>query len=76
LQLRRPLDKALYEGADVIGEKVALRIHDGDVVFGFHDAGEHVHERAALDLICDQEPRKQCNAHPPNGSFAEEAEVV
>src|SRR5258708_5687807 len=76
LQRRCPLDEGLYEGADVRGEELAFGIHDGDVVFGFYDTGQHLHEHTALDQICDQEPRKQRDPQRINGSFAEEAKVI
>jgi hypothetical protein len=76
VQRRCPLDQGLYEGADVRREKVALGINDRYVVLGFYDTGEHLHEHAAFEKICDQDPSNQRDPQPLNGGVDEKAEVV
>jgi hypothetical protein len=69
VQRWRPRDEGVDESADVRGEKVALRIDDGDVVLRFHNASEYLYEHSALKEFRDQESRKQRDPQPINGRF-------
>lgn len=57
-------------------EEIALRIDDGELVLSLDDAGQDVHERAALDEVREQEPREQRDAETTDGGLAEQPEVV
>ncbi|EEF22805.1 conserved hypothetical protein, partial [Ricinus communis] len=73
---RHPGGNRVDKGAYLRRQERSLRVDQRDLHLGADYAGQHLHERAAVQVRCHETVREERDAQPADGGVAQQADVV